>query len=374
MYPGYHNPCGLHGWLYIGTIGYAALSTNGVCGYLWRSVDGGRDLCWVGFPNVVSCGVVVGVVREADYVIISGGQQALVRRTITRLHLDSMYAFKGILQGSATSYLGGQLLQVGDLVLRGSPAQIVNMFGYWRYGQLQAIALHHGIEFRTRVTNEDLIACITRHLCGDTCPSVAYGFRCLSNPRRNVSTGSPTVVGGIDVAGTRPHPDGRDSVIRGTVDGDDAVAEDCYLEVASEELKSTIIREWEQVMSTQALREHVCASCGRRMPSDAMLFVRPGKVDFSLLRNDSLPEEVLPVSYNRHAYDGAILHPKGLTLLEHRSDIKLCLDCHRSVRKGRMPKYALANWLYYGHDRLPEDVKQAFKDATQVERVLVSRA
>ena len=39
-----------------------------------------------------------------------------------------------------------------------------------------------------------------------------------------------------------------------------------------------------------------------------------------------------------------------------------------------MPKFALANWLYYGHDELPHDVKHAFADASPVEKVLVSRA
>ncbi|KAI0691973.1 hypothetical protein C8T65DRAFT_541860, partial [Cerioporus squamosus] len=39
-----------------------------------------------------------------------------------------------------------------------------------------------------------------------------------------------------------------------------------------------------------------------------------------------------------------------------------------------LPKFALANFLYYGHERLPEDVRDAFRQSTQVERMLVSRA
>lgn len=39
-----------------------------------------------------------------------------------------------------------------------------------------------------------------------------------------------------------------------------------------------------------------------------------------------------------------------------------------------MPKYTLANFLYYGHETLPEDVRTAFQESTHVERMLVSWA
>ncbi|KIM21401.1 hypothetical protein M408DRAFT_29598 [Serendipita vermifera MAFF 305830] len=39
-----------------------------------------------------------------------------------------------------------------------------------------------------------------------------------------------------------------------------------------------------------------------------------------------------------------------------------------------MPKYALANWLYYAHDRLPTSVRLAFENSTIFEQSLIARA
>lgn len=39
-----------------------------------------------------------------------------------------------------------------------------------------------------------------------------------------------------------------------------------------------------------------------------------------------------------------------------------------------MPKYALANWLYFGYDELPRDVREAFDQSTRIDRMLVSHA
>ena len=61
----------------------------------------------------------------------AGGRQGLVRRFITRTHLDSMYSFKAVIEGSSASHLGGQL-QGGDLVVRGGPETLVNLYGWWR--------------------------------------------------------------------------------------------------------------------------------------------------------------------------------------------------------------------------------------------------
>ena len=41
------------------------------------------------------------IVLEADYVVISGGQQAVVRRLITHTHLDSMYSFHAVFEGGS---------------------------------------------------------------------------------------------------------------------------------------------------------------------------------------------------------------------------------------------------------------------------------
>ncbi|KAI0702115.1 hypothetical protein C8Q76DRAFT_697850 [Earliella scabrosa] len=76
-----------------------------------------------------------------------------------------------------------------------------------------------------------------------------------------------------------------------------------YLHIADAALKEAIITEWEQTISAISLADW------------------PSKIDFQLLRNDYLPEHVLPVSYNRTLYGGAILHPKGLEKPQERGNL-----------------------------------------------------
>ncbi|KAH9858159.1 hypothetical protein C2E23DRAFT_719193, partial [Lenzites betulinus] len=159
--------------------------------------------------------------------------------------------------------------------------------------------------------------------------------------------------------------------------GNDSEDELSYLDIADNNLRRAIIAEWEQAMSTVRLKDEVCAVCGRRTPPNEILFIKAARIPFELLRNDHLPEEVLPISYNREAYDGAILHPKGLEHTERRGRIKTCKECRKDLcerDRAIMPRYALANWLYYGYERLPDLVKDAFSESTQPERILVSRA
>jgi hypothetical protein len=54
--------------------------------------------------------------------------------------------------------------------------------------------------------------------------------------------------------------------------------------------------------------------------------------------------------------------------------VKLCTVCASSLKDGKLPKFSLANHLYYAVDRLPQEVGTAFSDATLLERFLVARA
>ncbi|KAH9850103.1 hypothetical protein C2E23DRAFT_736065, partial [Lenzites betulinus] len=147
-----------------------------------------------------------------------------------------------------------------------------------------------------------------------------------------------------------------------------------YLEIANMELRRAIISEWQQTMSTAALTTVVCAVCARDTNISSIVFVKPRKVDFALLCNPLLPDNLQPSSYNRVAYGGAILHPKGLTNIDGLGDLRICKECRSDLARPRMPRFALANWLYYGLEKLPNSVSDAFRRATPVERILVSRA
>ncbi|KAH9852941.1 hypothetical protein C2E23DRAFT_729989, partial [Lenzites betulinus] len=174
-----------------------------------------------------------------------------------------------------------------------------------------------------------------------------------------------------DHGGVRDHDP---QIERDATESEDNMA---YLTVADENLRRAIILEWEQAMCTAKLREGVCAVCGRYTPVNDLLQVKSSRIRFELLQNNELPPEVQPTSYNRAAYNGAILHPKGLVHTDRRGALWTCKECRKDLcerNEPRMPLFALANWLYYGHDRLPEPVKKAFLSSSTPERMLVSRA
>ncbi|KAI0361333.1 hypothetical protein OH77DRAFT_1391844, partial [Trametes cingulata] len=148
-----------------------------------------------------------------------------------------------------------------------------------------------------------------------------------------------------------------------------------YLEIASDELRKAIIAEWQDMFQTRNMRLLVCAVCGKRTKPGDTNRVHASEVELSLLRNDDLPAHVLPTTYALDVYCGAILHPKGMADRSALGDLLICVTCDGELRvKKRMPKFALANWLYYGHEELPEDVRRAFADSTPFERILISRA
>ncbi|KAI0698726.1 hypothetical protein C8Q76DRAFT_633801, partial [Earliella scabrosa] len=148
-----------------------------------------------------------------------------------------------------------------------------------------------------------------------------------------------------------------------------------FFEIADQCLRDTIIREWEETMSTAKLRRVVCAPCARYTVESNVQLVHPNDVDLELLRNDDLPPRARPTSYNFELYKRALLCPAGMTSRTALAPFQVCGVCFKElVVKARMPKLSLANWFYYGHDALPEAVRNALRNSTQFDRLLVARA
>ncbi|KAJ7821159.1 hypothetical protein B0H13DRAFT_1546307, partial [Mycena leptocephala] len=145
------------------------------------------------------------------------------------------------------------------------------------------------------------------------------------------------------------------------------------LDVASDDLKHSIIREWEEEMSTDRLRLKTCAVCAKQAFAANIHTVDSSTIDLTLLRNDELPRKTWPTSYNFHSYNRALLCSSGLSDLDAPSEMQVCDPCQTSLDRGMMPKLALANWLYYGREALPDAVRDAFDSASIFERMLVSR-
>ncbi len=106
-----------------------------------------------------------------------------------------------------------------------------------------------------------------------------------------------------------------------------------------------------------------------------MCAVDPEAFDLSLLRNDALSVAVQPTTYAFELYDGALLYPKGMSDPWTLAPLNMCSVCEGDlVRRSKMPRLCLANWLYYATDELPPNVAEALSSSTHVDKVLIARA
>ncbi|KAI0745898.1 hypothetical protein C8Q76DRAFT_607330, partial [Earliella scabrosa] len=148
-----------------------------------------------------------------------------------------------------------------------------------------------------------------------------------------------------------------------------------FMEVVDDDLRRSIIREYQEFMSTANFTELVCAVCGRGVRENVAKRIHASHVKLSLLRNEGLPDKVRPSTYDFNLYGGALLCPDGLSERWMLGELTMCGVCYREVVEvERMPKLSLANWLYYGRDELPAPVRDAFRCSTQCDRLLVARA
>ena len=98
-------------------------------------------------------------------------------------------------------------------------------------------------------------------------------------------------------------------------------------------------------MSTVNQRNGVCASCSKCERAVLLKELPVNDVNLALLSNDEVPDHLLPVSYNVTAYEKALLNAKGMSHpLRKEGVLKLCAVCHMSLKEGKMPKFALANY------------------------------
>lgn len=322
--------------------------------------------------------------------VSQGGQLSPVTRRVGKEHLDVLFQF---VIASDPSYVNTGRAKNGTLMLVCELRKVIDLYGHWRMGQLKALACLHKVAFTTRTSREQLIEGLRMHSCEGICPRYGYVFDMLSAPRTGthvhrggaVQTSSAQLnlaraplaqvqmPGNVGLGRTDDHLEAHpaEDTMSAGPEGANVIVD--YLQVADTQLVCRIIEEWEDVSSTAALTNEVCAVCARGTPPLSIQYVHPDEIDMSLLQNPDLPEAVLPVSYNRQQYNEAILEVKGMTRLATRAPFKVCRECVNDLKRGKMPRYALANWLYYGHERLPPTVKAAIKTSTQMERMLTAR-
>jgi hypothetical protein len=140
--------------------------------------------------------------------------------------------------------------------------------------------------------------------------------------------------------------------------------------------KVDIIKEWHHSMSSGMQQRGACAVCAHNVCIKELKSVSSCKVPLHLLRNDCLPAHTLPQSYDFELYDRAILYPKGLSNCWALEDLHMCHQCYAALinKHPRQPISSLANFQYYGHERLPSSVADAFMRASTYDLMLVSHA
>ena len=241
----------------------------------------------------------------------------------------------------------------GDVIVNTRLPSLLTKYSQWRASDLREIAHAHELSMSTRDTAQSLLERLSTHSCRRTCPTVLVVFRALQRRRTEAQV-------------QRNRTRSQEAAVTPT---------EAYTQVASEELRRTITGEWQNAVSTEQFQHAVCGPCGRRTLSRHITCMSPGEFDLTLLRNDGLPHKVRPTTYAFSAYEGALLHPKGLIDRWNVNDIRMCEVCRRDlVIRRKMPRLCLANFLYYAIDELPPDVKRAFNASTSTERILLARA
>lgn len=261
-----------------------------------------------------------------------------------------------------------------------TPSYLVKYFRFIPLPELRKACLYHGISSGKSARLEDLRGAMLMHECVSRCSGITYAFRERPRPRTNVewkftsSVVDPTArirrEGARVTSRAVPNLDDDEEDPSSDING----VNDEHLNIASEELRLSIIDDWQTSMSSSSMRRRGCAVCARLTPENAVERLNACSIPLELLRNDDLPEHILPTEYNLAAYDMAILHPPGLSKKASKGHLTVCHACADSLRGHAMPKFALANWLYYGHAALPSRVKAAFDNASPFDLMLVARA
>ena len=115
-----------------------------------------------------------------------------------------------------------------------------------------------------------------------------------------------------------------------------------------------------------------CGVCDRVMDKSRLIPVLIGSSEFNnlhwtLLKTAS-PKmiELFGFEFDDPVLSGCVLYPESFKSSSDGRVIDVCVDCHTSLSKKRLPKFSLANSLYRG--RLPSE----FADLTWVEEMVCS--
>jgi hypothetical protein len=127
----------------------------------------------------------------------------------------------------------------------------------------------------------------------------------------------------------------------------------------TKELGETIIRRWCEETKPLSLEESGCAVCGELVPITQLSRLKAVKRMLGILAAPGVTRiERKSASQKISEFQGPVL--------DYRCD-KICDNCRKNVRKGIVPRLALANNLWLG------EIPKVLCDLNYVERLLVAR-
>lgn len=243
---------------------------------------------------------------------------------------------------------------------------------------LRKIAVAHRLVVASSATKASLTQTLVGHECDLPCQALCYVFASVQ-PRNLSSTigkfGPLIVNTPVMIPCTFLSRSSR-SEGQSLIPMTNVLLEPPFdpLRVLDRSTKAMIIKEWQSKTSTQALKPLACASCAICVTEPDSTLVHASAANLGLLCNNDLPEHLQPNDYDFHLYGRAILCAQAMENTHALGRLRICKRCWHALSNERMPKFALANWLYYGQCRLPVDVKEAFESSSMFDRMLIARA
>lgn len=331
--------------------------------------------------------------------------------TISPAILNSWYSFVscGTLLDVSTGRSSRSQYHV--LVLVRDVITFLSQCTFLTRANVQRIAQLHGVSFPKTRKRTEWATGFANHVCDATCSvqyvllarlkarrtsaeKVRHGTRMFRVQPSDNSPGEAVVASSFNtfrvdaVAAVDPEPEpplGVNGVypVQGDTnhdDGDELIIPTfdyhepypAFPEIRDESFKVELIDAYQKHMDLSNFEWRACAVCGQQKFKSELQCIHPEELDLTLLRNDGIPYEARPSTYDFELYDRALLDVVGLSDPYSLQDMSVCDKCLSSLNNGKQPLNSLANHQYYGLSSLPPDVEEAFRTSTMMERQLVS--
>lgn len=211
--------------------------------------------------------------------------------------------------------------------------------------QLRALARVHSIVIPRGVTRrEQFLALLTSHSCESSCVSTVSWFSCAT-PVDRPACALPRE----RASGPISFPPVPTTLAQ----------------------KADFITDWCTEISPDYIYESACAVCARFTPDSLLSSVPQDEIDLSPLERDDdrvTRVERLSCSETMRSHSGPILCKSGVRSVDGTSTLSICAPCLQVLRRGTLPRNALANGLWVG------DTPSVLQGLSYVEQLVIAKS